>query len=87
MTTDSVILSWGVPKGLKGPKIFRVKWTKGEWIHGRELEGYSVVKDAHQFEINDLELGQRYIFSVATDNDGNLSEWIENFVFTGKHLR
>ncbi|KAK5927066.1 hypothetical protein CgunFtcFv8_022591 [Champsocephalus gunnari] len=82
VTTDSVILSWGVPKGLKGPKIFRVKWTKGEWIHGRELEGYSVVKDAHQFEINDLERGQRYIFSVATDNDGNLSEWIENFVFT-----
>ncbi|KAK1887112.1 Up-regulator of cell proliferation [Dissostichus eleginoides] len=79
---NSLVLSWELPKGLKGPKNFIVKWTKGEWIHGRELEGYSVVKDAHQFEINDLELGQRYIFSVATDKDGNLSEWVENFVFT-----
>ncbi|KAF3851970.1 hypothetical protein F7725_005325 [Dissostichus mawsoni] len=79
---NSLVLSWELPKGLKGPKNFIVKWTKGEWIHGRELEGYSVVKDAYQFEINDLELGQRYIFSVATDKDGNLSEWVENFVFT-----
>ncbi|XP_063739568.1 up-regulator of cell proliferation-like isoform X4 [Eleginops maclovinus] len=80
---NSLVLSWGVPKGLKGPKNFKVKCNKGEWIHGRELKGYYGIKGAHKVEINDLELGQRYIFSVATeDEDGNLSEWVEDFVFT-----
>lgn len=49
-----------------------------------KVEGYLVIKDLHRIEINNLQLGQRYYFSVATeDEDGNLSEWTTASIFTG----
>lgn len=49
-----------------------------------KVEGSLVIKDLHKIEINNLELGQKYFFSVATeDEDGSLSEWVTASVFTG----
>lgn len=76
---NSVALSWGCPKGLEGPKSFRVKWSSC-----MKVEGSLVISDFHKIEINNLQLGQQYFFSVATeDKDGNLSEWVTASVFTG----
>lgn len=76
---SSVVLSWGCPKGLEGPKSFRIKWSSL-----MKVEGSLVIKDLHKIEINNLELGQKYFFSVATeDEDGSLSEWVTASVFTG----
>lgn len=67
---SSVVLSWGCPKGLEGPQSFRIKWSSL-----MKMEGSLVIKDFHKIEINNLELGQKYFFSVATeDEDGSLSE-------------
>ncbi|KAF7650618.1 hypothetical protein LDENG_00122990 [Lucifuga dentata] len=75
---DSVVLSWGCPEGLEGPKIFRVKW-----MSSKRSEDYITINDFYKIEINNLKLGQKYYFSVATeDNDGNLSEWVMASVFT-----
>ncbi|XP_051241386.1 up-regulator of cell proliferation-like isoform X5 [Dicentrarchus labrax] len=76
---NSVVLKWGSPKGLEGPKRFRVKWRS----LGGEVEKCLVIKELHTIEINNLQLGQQYLFSVATeDQDGNLSEWVTESVFT-----
>ncbi len=49
-----------------------------------KVEGGLVIKDFHKIEINNLQIGQKYSFSVATeDEDGNLSEWVKASVFTG----
>ncbi|XP_068178466.1 up-regulator of cell proliferation-like [Antennarius striatus] len=83
---DSVTLRWGSPVGLDGPKRFRIKWSS------LMKEGGSlVIKDFYKVEINNLQFGQKYFFSVATeDNDGNLSEWVTASVTTElpapKHL-
>lgn len=53
-------------------------------------EGCLVIRDFHKIEINSLQLGQKYFFSVATeDEDGNLSEWVTASVFTGniRHVK
>lgn len=77
---NSVVLSWGNPKGLEGPKSFRIMWSSLQKVEGR-----LVIKNFHKIEISNLELGQQYFFSVATeDEDGNLSEWVTATVFTGK---
>lgn len=76
---NSVILSWGCPQRLKGPKSFRVKWSSSV-----RMEGSVVIKDIHKIEINNLQFGQQYFFSVATkDKDSNLSEWVTASVYTG----
>lgn len=65
--------------GLEGPKSFRVKWSSGT-----KVEGCHVIKDVHKIEINNLKTGQKYSFSVATeDEDGSLSEWVTASKFTG----
>ncbi|XP_063333398.1 up-regulator of cell proliferation-like [Pelmatolapia mariae] len=75
---NSVVLSWGNPKGLEGPKSFRIMWSSLQKVEGR-----LVIKNFHKIEISNLELGQEYFFSVATeDEDGNLSEWVTATVFT-----
>lgn len=77
---DSVVLSWGCPTGLEGPKRFRVKWRSS-----KTWEDDIVIKDFQRIEIDNLQLGQQYFFNVATeDKDGNLSEWVKASVFTGK---
>ncbi|XP_049900196.1 up-regulator of cell proliferation-like isoform X2 [Epinephelus moara] len=75
---NSVVLSWGCPQRLEGPKSFRVKWSSSV-----RMEGSLVIKDIHKIEINNLQFGQQYFFSVATeDKDGNLSEWVTASVYT-----
>ncbi|XP_076003751.1 up-regulator of cell proliferation-like isoform X2 [Genypterus blacodes] len=75
---DSVVLSWGCPEGLEGPKTFRVKWRPS-----KKAEDYIPIKDFYRIEINNLKLGQKYSFSVATeDGDGNLSDWTTASIFT-----
>lgn len=55
------------------------------WSSSQKVEGRLVIKHFHKIEISNLELGQQYFFSVATeDEDGNLSEWVTATVFTGK---
>lgn len=55
------------------------------WSSLQKVEGRLVIKNFHKIEISNLELGQLYFFSVATeDEDGNLSEWVTATVFTGK---
>lgn len=79
--TNSVALTWGFPKELKGTEKFRVKWSSLT-----EAVGSLVIKDLNTVEINDLQLGERYFFSVATeDEDGNLSRWVKESVVTGKN--
>lgn len=76
---DSVVLTWGCPEGLEGPKTFRVKW-----MSSKKAEGYITIRDFYRIEIDNLKLGQKYYFSVATeDSDGNLSDWTTASVFTG----
>lgn len=55
------------------------------WSSSQKVEGRLVIKNFHKIEISNLELGQQYFFSVATeDEDGNLREWVTATVFTGK---
>lgn len=55
------------------------------WSSSQKVEGRLVIKNFHKIEISNLELGQQYFFSVATeDEDSNLSEWVTATVFTGK---
>ncbi|XP_062284475.1 up-regulator of cell proliferation-like isoform X2 [Scomber scombrus] len=75
---NSVVLNWGCPTGVDGPMSFRVKWNSFQ-----RMEEYIVIKGFHRIEINNLEIGQQYFFSVATeDKDGNRSEWVKESVFT-----
>ncbi|KAI3352781.1 hypothetical protein L3Q82_019361 [Scortum barcoo] len=75
---NSVVVSWGCPKGLEGPKSFRVQWSSLT-----KVEGCIVINDFHEIEINDLQFGQKYSFGVVTeDEEGNLSEWVKASVFT-----
>ncbi|XP_067440265.1 up-regulator of cell proliferation-like isoform X2 [Thunnus thynnus] len=75
---NSVMLSWGCPAGLEGPKSFRV-----EWRSSKREEDYIIIKDFLRIEINNLQPGQQYLFRVATeDEDGKLSEWVKESVFT-----
>ncbi|XP_023277816.1 up-regulator of cell proliferation-like isoform X3 [Seriola lalandi dorsalis] len=75
---NSLILSWGCPEGLDGPKSFQVRWSSL-----MKVEGCLPIKDSLKIEINNLQLGQKYFFSVATeDEDGNFSECITASVFT-----
>ncbi|GLD61039.1 up-regulator of cell proliferation-like protein [Lates japonicus] len=72
---NSAVLSWGCPKGLEGRKSFRVKWSPSE--------NEEVTTDFYKIEIDNLQLGQQYFFSVATeDENGNLSKWVTASVFT-----
>lgn len=49
-----------------------------------EAEQCLPVKNAQKVEINNLQLGQKYLFRVATEDlEGNLSEWVTTSVFTG----
>ncbi|XP_029286785.1 up-regulator of cell proliferation-like [Cottoperca gobio] len=78
---NSVHLSWGRPDGVEGPKSFRVKWRKAGG--SMKLKDPYIIKDCYNFEINHLQLGQQYSFSVATEDEGgHLSEWIEASVST-----
>lgn len=80
--SNSVLLCWGCPQGLQGPKFFRVRWSSL-----LEVEGSLPIRDLCKVEINNLQLGQQYFFSVATeDKDGNLSEFVKESVFTGNCL-
>lgn len=77
---NSVVLNWGCPTGVDGPMSFRVKSSSF-----KGMEEYTVIKGCHRIEINNLEIGQQYFFSVATeDKDGNQSEWVKGSVFTGR---
>lgn len=77
----SVVLSWGSPQGLVGSKSFRVEWSGGL----EKVNGCLVIENVHTVEIDNLQFGQQYLFSVATaDKDGNLSEKVTATVFTGK---
>lgn len=76
---NSVLLSWGCPKGLEGPASFRVMWGSS-----MKTTGCLVIRGFHKIEINKLQLGQKYFFRVATeDKDGNLSECVEASIVTG----
>lgn len=78
---NSVVLTWGFPRELNATKKFRVKWSSLT-----ETEGSLVIKDVNKVEINNLQLGEKYFFSVATeDEDGNLSKWVKAHVSTGKN--
>uniref|UniRef100_A0A673VSJ3 Upregulator of cell proliferation n=1 Tax=Salmo trutta TaxID=8032 RepID=A0A673VSJ3_SALTR len=71
LTSDSVSLSWGPPKGLKGPQKFRVTW-------GCDVEPCSLgVKNVHEVEISRLNPGKKYQFNVATEGeDGSQSRCV-----------
>ncbi|XP_061580833.1 up-regulator of cell proliferation-like [Cololabis saira] len=74
----SVVLSWEIPQELQGPKRFRIKWSSV-----LEVEGSLPIRDLSKVEINNLQLGQQYFFSVATeDEEGNLSKWVTDRVST-----
>ncbi|XP_070710560.1 up-regulator of cell proliferation-like [Pempheris klunzingeri] len=75
---NTVVLSWGCPQRLEGAESFRV-----EWKSSKAVEGCILIKDFHKIEIDNLQVGQQYFFSVATeDEDGNLSEQVTASVFT-----
>ncbi|XP_055765570.1 interferon-induced very large GTPase 1-like [Salvelinus fontinalis] len=76
--SDSVSLSWGSPRGVKGPQKFRVTWECSDGEH-HSLD----VKYMHQMEIDGLKPGEKYQFNVATEgNDGSLSRCVSGSVFT-----
>ncbi|XP_045072859.1 uncharacterized protein LOC121560993 [Coregonus clupeaformis] len=79
VTSDSVSLTWGPPEGLTGPQKFRVTWgCDGEESSLRVEYGCNV-------EIDGLQPGKKYQFSVATEGeDGRQSRWVSASVFTGK---
>ncbi|XP_028850862.1 E3 ubiquitin-protein ligase TRIM39-like isoform X2 [Denticeps clupeoides] len=59
VTSDSVCLCWGTPKGLLGPQRFRVNWKQKE-----NLE--SLIVPRTTITIQGLSPGEDYEFSVAT---------------------
>ncbi|XP_073328046.1 up-regulator of cell proliferation-like [Pagrus major] len=84
---NSVTLSWECPKGLEGPASFRVMWGSSV-----KVEGCFIIRGFNKTEINNLQLGQKYFFRVATqDKDGNLSECVKASVMTAmpapRHLK
>ncbi|XP_055765125.1 interferon-induced very large GTPase 1-like [Salvelinus fontinalis] len=75
--SDSVSLSWGSPRGVKGPQKFRVTWECDGEKHSLD------VKYMHQVEIDGLKPGEKYQFNVATEGvDGSLSRCVSGSVFT-----
>lgn len=84
---NSVVLSWECPKGLTGPTSFRVEWSasRKKWSSSTEVDDYLVIKDVCTVTISKLKPGQKYQFSVTTeDEDGNSSERVTASVSTGK---
>ncbi|KAM9398956.1 interferon-induced very large GTPase 1-like [Salvelinus alpinus] len=77
VTSDSVSLSWGSPEGLTGAHKFSVTW-------GCDGEESSLrVEDGCNVEIDGLQPGKKYQFSVATEGeDGRQSRWVSASVFT-----
>ncbi|KAK6324583.1 hypothetical protein J4Q44_G00039250 [Coregonus suidteri] len=77
VTSDSVSLSWGSPEGLTGPQKFSMTW-------GCDGEERSLrVEDGCNIEIDGLQPGKKYQFSVATEGeDGSRSRWVSKSVFT-----
>uniref|UniRef100_A0A8K9XBS8 Interferon-induced very large GTPase 1-like n=2 Tax=Oncorhynchus mykiss TaxID=8022 RepID=A0A8K9XBS8_ONCMY len=77
VTSGSVSLSWGSPEGLTGPQTFRVTWgCDGEERSLRVEDGFNV-------EIDGLQPGKKYQFSVASEGeDGRQSRRISASVFT-----
>uniref|UniRef100_A0A4W5NCZ1 Uncharacterized protein n=1 Tax=Hucho hucho TaxID=62062 RepID=A0A4W5NCZ1_9TELE len=77
VTSDSVSLSWGSPEGLTGAQNFSVTWgCDGE-------EGSLMVEDGCNVEIDGLQPGEKYQFSVATEGeDGSHSRWVSASVYT-----
>ncbi|KAL0977987.1 hypothetical protein UPYG_G00164350 [Umbra pygmaea] len=75
--SDSVFLTWSPPECLTGPQQFRVTW---------ECEGNQQslsVTDGCELEINKLQPGQNYKFSVETEGvDGKKSRPVSTSVFT-----
>ncbi|KAL1023615.1 hypothetical protein UPYG_G00043540 [Umbra pygmaea] len=70
LTSDSVSLSWSSPQGVEGPQTFRVTW-ECNW------EKMSSRVKGHHLEINSLNPGEKYRFTVATEgDDGRLSRSI-----------
>ncbi|MEQ2308430.1 hypothetical protein AMECASPLE_028231 [Ameca splendens] len=83
----SVVLTWGHPQELNVTKKFKVKWSTLT-----EAQGSLVIQDLNKVEINNLQLGEQYFFSVATeDENGNLSKWVKARVSTAvpppQHLK
>ncbi|XP_014065394.2 protogenin B isoform X2 [Salmo salar] len=77
VTSDCVSLSWGSPEGLTGAQKFRVTWgCDGE-------QGSLRVEDGYNVEIDGLQPGKKYQFSVATEGeDGTRSRQVSASVFT-----
>ncbi|XP_071264098.1 interferon-induced very large GTPase 1-like isoform X2 [Salvelinus alpinus] len=77
VTSDSVSLSWASPEGLTGPQKFSVTWEcDGE---ERSLR----VEDGCNVEIDGLQPGKKYQFSVTTEGeDGRQSRRVSASVFT-----
>ncbi|XP_014065392.1 interferon-induced very large GTPase 1 isoform X2 [Salmo salar] len=77
VTSDSVSLSWGSPEGLTGAQKFRVTWgCDGE-------QGSLRVEDGYNVEIDGLQPGKKFQFSVATEGeDGTRSRQVSASVFT-----
>eukprot|EP00063_Salmo_salar_P090482 XP_014065317.1 PREDICTED: uncharacterized protein LOC106610464 [Salmo salar] len=77
VTSDSVSLSWGSADGLTGAQKFRVTW-------GYDGEERSLrVEDGCNVEIDGLQPGKKYQFSVATEGeDGRQSRWVSASVYT-----
>ncbi|MEQ2245210.1 hypothetical protein ILYODFUR_025263, partial [Ilyodon furcidens] len=74
----SVVLTWGHPQELNINKKFKVKWSTLT-----EAQGSLVIQDLNKVEINNLQQGEQYFFSVATeDENGNLSKWVKARVST-----
>ncbi|XP_070296407.1 interferon-induced very large GTPase 1-like isoform X2 [Salvelinus sp. IW2-2015] len=75
VTSDSVSLSWGSPEGQF--RVFRVTWgCDGE-------ERSLMVEDGCNVEIDGLQPGKKYQFSVATEGeDGRQSRRVSASVFT-----
>ncbi|XP_055780223.1 fibronectin-like [Salvelinus fontinalis] len=73
--SDSVSLSWGSPEGLF--RVFRVTWgCDGE-------EKSLMVEDGCNVELDGLQPGKKYQFSVATEGeDGRQSRWVSASVYT-----
>ncbi|CAB1326950.1 unnamed protein product, partial [Coregonus sp. 'balchen'] len=76
VTSDSVSLSWGSPEGMTGPQKFIMTW-------GCDGEERSLrVEDGCNIEIDGLQPGKKYQFSVATEGeDGSRSRWVSESVF------
>lgn len=78
LRTGSVNLSWEPPEGMEGARQFRVAW------HSDAGNNYLKVKDVCEVEINELKLGRRYDFAVATEGGNGVSTWVTKSYFTGQ---